>query len=182
VLLDGALPTDAFATSDVWIAHDGTLETTGGPIRGSVLFERYGTTAMFRDAALVASTRSFALWRSSGVARLGMLQTGRYPDGWLAPGGYLAFWPRAGRRLHGIVSFTLSLPRAFAPARLTFGHDTSTIRPGASRKVSMCIDTTREWRVLFHGDTSFLPDFRHVSAQETAPTFTPDASCVPARP
>jgi hypothetical protein len=177
VLLDGAEPTDAFAAADVRIASDGTLETPAGPIRTAILFERYGTTATFQDARLVASTPSFALWQPRATARLAMLQSGRYQDGWLATGGYLAFWPKAGKRLRGTVSFTVSLPAAFKATELTFGDRTTRLRPGTSTRLSYCVDTAREWKVLFHGGGAFLPDFRRVSVRETAPRFTRGTSC-----
>jgi hypothetical protein len=177
VLLDGAEPTDAFATSDVRIAHDGTLETPSGPIRTPVLFERYGTTATFQKARLVASTASFELWHPKTDARLSMLQTGRYEDGWLASGGYLAFWPADGKRLRGTITFTVSLPAAFKPIHLTFGDRSATVRPGTATQFSYCVDTAREWKVLFHAGRTFLPDLREVSVRETTPQFTRGGSC-----
>lgn len=181
VLLNGAEPTDAFATSDVRIDSDGVLETPAGPIRTPILFERYGTTATFRDARVVASTGSFVLWRPTHAARLSMLQTGRYEDAWLAPGGYLAFWPAPGKRLRGTISFTVSLPAAFKRTELTFGDRSATLRPGTSMRFSYCVDTTREWKVLFNAGRTFLPDLRAVSVRETTPRFTPGASCTSPR-
>ena len=176
-LLAGANPTDAFATTAVRIARDGTLESRAGPLRTPILFEQYGVSASFRNARLIAATSSFALWKPKSVVRLRMLETGKYQDGWLGPRGYLALWPQDGKRLKGVVRFTVSLPDGFKPRRLSFGLQEATIRPGTTRRFAFCLDSAQPWRIWFEAGRSFLPDLRPVSVRQTAPRFIAGASC-----
>ena len=130
VVLAGADPTDAFAASPVRVAGDGTLMTPAGPLQTPVLFEQFGATARFQQAKLVAQTSSFALWRPARVARLGLLETGRYHDGWLGASGGLTVWPKPGKPLRGTLTFVVTLPYGFKPTALTFG----TGRPRSGRE------------------------------------------------
>jgi hypothetical protein len=177
VVMSNAAPTDVFASAPVYVGHGGALETPSGPIRTAVLWNQHGATAEFQGGRLVASTDSFALWKPSGVARLSLLETGRYRDGLLAGSGYLALWPRPGGRLRGRVSFTVTLPRMFKPAKLTIDSRTVSLRPAESKRFSFCIDTSHEWKVAYHGSVTFLPDFRQVSVRQTVPRLTRDAAC-----
>jgi hypothetical protein len=177
VLMAGADTTDAFARARVSIAPDGTLESPSGPIRTPVLFEQYGVLASFQDARLVASTPSFALWKPRTVVRFRSLETGRFQDGWLAPGGSLTLWPHAGRRLRGVLRFRVSLPAGFKPSTLTFGGKQVTIRPGTSRRLAICVDSAHPRRIFFHANWTLLPDLRPVSVRQTAPRFTQGPSC-----
>jgi Dolichyl-phosphate-mannose-protein mannosyltransferase len=176
-LLAGANPTDAFATEAVSVARDGTLESRAGPLRTPILFEQYGVSASFRNARLIAATSSFALWKPKTIVRLRMIETGKYQDGWLGPGGYLAFWPQDGQRLKGVVRFTVSLPDGFKPRRLRFGRQEATIRPGTTRRFAFCVDSAQPWRIYFEAGRSFLPDLRPVSVRQTTPRFIGGASC-----
>jgi hypothetical protein len=177
VVLAGADPTDAFAASPVNVARDGTLTTSSGPLRAPILFEQFGATARFQQARLVAQTSSFALWKPTHVARLELLETGRYHDGWLGASGGLTVWPKPGKRLHGTLTFVVTLPYGFKPTALTFGGRTATIRPGTARRFSFCIDTNRPWKRSFNGVPHFLPDFRVVSVKQTTPRFAQGGAC-----
>ena len=177
VLMTGADTTDAFARARVTIAGNGTLESPTGPVRTPILFEQYGVTASFQDARLVASTASFALWKPRTVVRFRSLETGRFHDGWLGPGGSLTLWPLAGRRVKGVLRFRVSLPAGFAPSTLTFGRRRLTIHPGTSRRLAFCVDSTQPRRIFFHATWTFLPDLRPVSVRQTAPRFTQGAAC-----
>ncbi len=177
VLLAGASSTDAFAAAPVRIAPDGTLQSRAGAIRTPILFEQYGVSASFSNARLIAATPSFALWRPNTVVRLRMLETGKYHDGWLSPGGYLALWPQKRERLKGVVRFTVSLPDGFKPSTLTFGGKRTTIRAGTTRRLAFCIDSAHPRHIFFHATWTFLPDLRPVSVRQTTPRFTQGASC-----
>ena len=177
VLMTGANTTDAFASARVKVAADGTLEAPGGPIRTPILFERYGVSASFQDARLVAATPSFALWTPRTVVRFRTLETGRFQDGWLGPGGSLTLWPRPGSRLRGILSFRVSLPEGFKASTLSFGAKRLTIRPGTSRRLAFCVDSKQARRIFFHAGWTLLHDLRPVSVLQTAPRFTQSASC-----
>ena len=111
------------------------------------------------------------------MARLSLLETGRYRDGLLAPSGYLALWPRPGGRLRGRVSFTVTLPSTFKPATLTIGRRKITLRPTESKRLSFCVDTRREWKIAYRGSVTFLPDFRQVTVSQTVPRLTRGAAC-----
>ena len=177
VVLTGADPTDAFEAPPVKVAGDGTLVTPAGPLRTPILFEQFGATARFQQATLVGETSSFALWKPKGVARLGLLETGRYHDGWLGASGAVTLWPKPGKRLRGELTFVVTLPFGFKPTTLTFGGRRATIRPGAATRFRFCIDVNGPWKSTFKGGPRFLPDFRLVSVKQTTPRFAERASC-----
>lgn len=175
-LLGNAAPTDIFTVTRLTIARDGTLETGGRPLRGPVLFEQYSRTASFQNATRVAATGSFALWRPHTVTRLALLED-RFQDGWLAPSGSLALWPRDGKPLRGVVRFTVSLPPGSKPQRLTFGNEKTTISAGTPHNFAFCVASTQRWRISFHAVGSMLSDFRRVSVLQTTPRFVQGAPC-----
>ena len=182
-VLTGAVPTDAFTASPVKAARNGTLVTPAGALRTPILFEQYGTTARFQQAKLVAQTASFALWKPRGVARLRMLETSRYHDGWLGRSGELTVWPKPGKRLRGELTFAVTLPSGFKPTTLDFGGREATIRPGVAKRFRFCIDTDGPWTSTFKARPRFLPDFRLVSVKQTTPRFSDTTSCLrPSRP
>src|SRR4029078_11376274 len=99
-------------------------------IEGPVLFQGYAATASFQNASVVASAGTFTLWSAEGTPKLGLLEEGRYADGWLGRAGTLRVWPDATGRTHGTLRFTLSLPAGTEPTSVRFGSARYDVLPG----------------------------------------------------
>ncbi len=174
VLGNNAEPTDAFAAPTVQVSREGVIRAGGETVSTAILFQGFAVTPVFTGAALVARAGSFSLWRPLGAARLRLLETGRFWDGWLAQSGELEVWP--GTTRPGTVAFTLSLPQA-APSAVTirFGARRYRLAPGDRVAVSYRIPAGGRWRVRFRTTVGgrFLGDLRPVSVRSTTPQFTP---------
>ncbi len=174
VLAPGAEPTDAFAAPPVRIDRTGVLRTGGNVVRSPLLFQRFAVTPVFQGATFIARAGSFTLWRPAGVARLRLLETGRFWDGWLAQSGRLEVWPGA---MHpGTVSFTLSLPKTASSAvTIRFAGRSFRLAPGDRVPVSYRVQAGGRWLVRFQTSAGgrFLGDLRPVSVRSTTPRFTP---------
>ena len=169
-----AEPTDTFATRRMTMARDGTLLVDRKPVRHALLFQDYGVTAVLRDAVRVAQYSSFTLWRPTGAPHMGMLETGRYWDGWLAPRGTLEIWPTG--RDGGTVSFTLSVPRSMrGSVAMRFGGRTIRIAPGRPRTERIRVGGSGPSSIAFvnRSQDRVLKDERFVSVRSTSPIFTP---------
>ena len=148
-----------------------------GPLRTPILFEQFGATARLQQATLVGETSSFALWKPKGVARLGLLETGRYHDGWLGASGAVTVWPQPGKRLRGELTFVVTLPFGFKPTILTFGGRTGDDPAGSREALPVLHRPNGPWKRTFKAGPRFLPDFRLVSVKQTTPRFAEGASC-----
>jgi hypothetical protein len=175
LLGDEAVPTDAFATRRLVIGRDGVLRVGGRPLDTAILFQDYEATPVLEGFARVHKVGSFTLWRRIGTPRMGLLEVGRYGDGWLSVAGNLRVWPGAAGA--GTVSFTLTLPRSQpAPVTMRFGARTYRLEPGEGRLVSIPVPAGAKgpWTLRFHvvgyGD---VIDNRPVSVRSTVPAFTP---------
>ena len=178
LLLPHVQAPDIFPVGRAWIAGDGTLLDGGRPIRSAVLFGQPAQTARFQDAQLVGGTPQVALWRPHGVARLALLEQGRYSDGWLTPTGTLALWPKPGRLLRGVVTFDVSLPAGAPPGVVAFGSERRVVRPGRTVAFRLCVRSAVRFQVEFRGLPRVLPDGRFASVvQTTPPRFRSGAAC-----
>lgn len=178
LVLQGAAPTDAFAASKLVAARDGELRTAAESLRTPFLFQGYGVSATFAGARLVARKGTFGLWKPTPVARLRVLATGRYWDGWLAWSGQIGVWPAAYGSSVGELSLTLSLPRAMArPVRVVIGGRRVAVRPGERVRLRWRL-TGSAPRTLAFSSTggSMKPGLRAVSVRSTMPVFRPATS------
>ena len=122
-LLGDAVPTDVYAAPALRVGRDGSLRGVNGP----VLFQDYAATARFQNAATIASAGTFTLSSADGTPKLGLLEEGRFFDGWLAREGRLRLWP------DGIGPHAGHAPlRVDAPAGL--GADLGQLRQRALRR------------------------------------------------
>ncbi|MCW2965372.1 MAG: hypothetical protein JWO17_2624 [Actinomycetia bacterium] len=169
VTLGGAAATDPYvAVPRVAIAADGTMRNVGS----TILFESYGATAQFDNAALIASFNTFRLLSAEGAPRLSLLEWGRYSDGWLAPRGRLTIWPDRSGRTRGTVRFSLALPPSARAERISFGRTVYDVEPGARTDVTLSVDARGPWTLPFSSANWVrLPDLRHVSVRSTRPIF-----------
>ena len=166
VRLGDARPTDVYPAPRVRVAPDGTLVG----VHGNILFQEFAATADFQNATLVARATSFALWSSQFAPKLGLLEQGRYSDGWLARAGRLTVWPDATGRSQGTLRFTL-----YASARREAGD--GSVRPGTLRRRARQADDGRlhdrrpgPWSLAFASSGgTFLEDLRAVSVRSTPP-------------
>ncbi len=177
VRLGDALPTDVYAAPRVVPGPDGTLAGVGP----NVLVQDYGATATFQDARLVASAGTYRLWSASaGTPRLGLLESGRYFDGWLARSGRLTVWPDATGRVRGTLSFALSLPASAQAVRVRFGKASYVVEPGRTTAVTYTLDARGPWSLAFSAaGGSWLQDLRAVSVRSTPPVFARAAGPTP---
>lgn len=170
VRLGDAQPTDVYPAPRVVPTADGTLHGTGP----SVLVQDFAATAAFQNARLVARAGTYGLWSAEDGAapRLGLLESGRYFDGWLARSGRLSVWPDATGRVRGTLSFALSLPTATKPVRVSFGKESYLVEPGRTMVVVYTLDARGPWSLAFSAaGGSWLPDLRAVSVRSTPPVF-----------
>ena len=171
LLLAGADPTDALATSKLSVARDGTLLAAERPLQTSLLFDEYMTTPVLTGAVPAGRLRTFVLLRRTATPKLRLLEVGRFWDGWLSVRGTLQTWaPRA-----GAIEFTLSLPWGHRqPAVLRFTGRRVVVRPG--RPVQLRLPVPRgHWSSTFAlvSGATVLPDQRPVIVRSTAPVFVP---------
>jgi hypothetical protein len=176
-VLPGAVRLDAFQVDDVRVAPDGAIDVGDD----ALLVETRASWVELRNAHRVAATEGFALWHPDGQPRLGLLLTGRYADGWLAPTGRITVWPqRAGEPVAGRLRIELSAPDAVR--ELTFRFQSpgrraveAAIPGGESRVVTLTVCSGAPWRGRFGADQAGFVGSRMVSGRASPPDFTPDA-------
>jgi hypothetical protein len=167
-LLGDAVPTDVYAAPALTVGSDGSLSGVHGP----VLFQEYATTARFQNAPTIASAGTFSLSSADGTPRLGLLEEGRFYDGWLAREGRLRLWPDRAGRTHGTLRFALTLPPGSEPTSVTFGDARYDVAPGRVTQVVYTVDVRGPWSLGFSAATGrWLADQRLVSVRSSAPTF-----------
>jgi len=185
-VLDLGDPTDAFAYTRVHPARDGALPG----VRGDVLVDDYGTTAVLANATPLAHSTNFTLWRPHGAPRFRTLIEGRFYDGWLADKGTIRAWPE--RRAAGVrATFRLSLPASWTKtSSVKLGRKAVALRPGESVEVA-CASASGPLRVRFSSQTvvlSYSAFFRRLSVKLTqfeardVPRGTSRAGCSVAAP
>jgi hypothetical protein len=168
VRLGDARPTDVYLAPRLRVAADGTL----AGVTGSLLFQGYAATARFQNATAVAHAGSFTLWSADGAPKLGLLEAGRFADGWLMRSGRLTVWPDATGRVRGTLRFMLTLPRSAQPVAMRFGKATYHVSPGRLTVVTYTLDARGRWSIPFHADGGrWLDDLRSVSVQSTPPVL-----------
>jgi hypothetical protein len=163
VILDDAVPTDAFSAPHVRIRPDGRLVGVG---RGELLVSDFGTKLLPAGAQLVARARRLSLWRTRGTPRLRLLMENRYWDTWLASRGRIRAWPTVGARAVSM-TFRLSLPRAWlrSVVRLQLGRQTFAIRRGSIRNIE-CATATGPLDLRFSSpDAVFQTDLRALAVR-----------------
>jgi hypothetical protein len=166
--LGNALPTDVYPSPRLRVAADGTL----AGVHGSVLFQGYAATARFQNASVVARAGSFTLWSGDGTPRLGLLEQGRFSDGWLMRSGRVTIWPDATGRVRGTLRFSLTLPAAAQPVAIRFGKARYTVAPGRVTMVTYTLDARGRWSIPFRADGGrWLEDLRQVSVLSSPPTL-----------
>jgi len=173
-----ALPTDAYVAPRLHTTADGHIVG----VDGAVLFQSWGATATFQNAQEIEHAKTWALWVPQGAPQLSLLENGRYFDGWLASKGTLAVWPDATGRVRGTLRFALTLPRhRRTGVTVQFGRHHYRIRPGRVTAIEYTIDKAGPLTLRFKASSGhWLQDFRHVSVQSTAPTFTRAPGAQPA--
>ncbi len=179
LVLAPGTPTDSFNAPFVRIAPDGTLHTNVGVVDRPMLFEKFGMTATFDNARLVAETKRFSLWKpdAHAIPRLRFLERGRYDDGWLASLGRLTVYAPKGAYLHGIVTMTLSGLSQGAPVPFTIAGRSISVKPGERIPLRFCVRSRGPWAISFSGRPQFLPDLRAVTIHSTRPRFDPRGNC-----
>ena len=178
-LLPGASPPDAFVAERLTFGPDGSLLARGRELHGALLVDAYGATMRFRGARQVGRTRLYRLLRPVGKPRLALYAPGRYFDGWLGLNGAVRLWPaRAGGRIAGNLTLTLSLPRSADPAilRLRYpgGRKVVPVRPGESTLVTLSVCSAGPWRAEFSAPFTGNIGTRFVSVRSTQPIFRAD--------
>src|SRR5581483_1728525 len=164
-VLDGAAPTDAFATTKIDPSHDGRLRGVGGEL----LVDDYGTTTVFANARRIAHSGNFTLWNAGATARLRALVEGRYYDAWLSDKGSIRTWPRhAGSAV--ATTFRLSLPPDWSKtATLKLGRGRVVLQPGSAVQVT-CTSTGGPLHLNFSSQSvvlSYSGFFRRLAVQLT---------------
>ena len=166
-LLEDAVATDVYAAPSLRVGRDGSLRGVDGP----VLFQGYAATAQFQNAATIASAGSFRLWSADGTPRLGLLEEGRFFDGWLGQVGRVRLWPDATGRTHGTLRFALTLPRGSEPTSVTFGKARYGVEPGRNTDVVVRVDVRGPWSTGFTAASGRWLDQRVVSVRSSVPSF-----------
>ena len=167
-LLGDAVPTDVYAAPALAVGSDGSLRGVNGP----VLFQEYGATARFQNAATIASAGSFTLSSANGTPKLGLLEEGRFYDGWLAREGRLRLWPDRSGRTQGTLRFALTLPPGAESTSVSFGNARYDVAPGRITQIVYAVDVRGPWSLGFSAASSrWLADQRLVSVRSSAPTF-----------
>jgi hypothetical protein len=187
-LLPGAERFDAFRVEAVRVKADGSLMLGNGPLTGPLLVDTYGSTVRLRGARVVATAPHSVLWlpRSAAAPRLSLYAPGRYTDGWLAGRGLITIWPeRAGRPVSGWLTMRLTAPRWLGSVDMTFvspgGNRTRVhVRAGGSASVRLAVCSVLSSRVTYRTKRTTFIGLRGVSAQATAPVFTPSRAACPA--
>ena len=156
-ILDRAVPSDAFSAPDLKLGRGGTLEN----VRGDFLFDNYGTTGTFANAARIASIHPFTLWRPQGAPRLRLLIEGRFADHWLSPFGRIRVWPLQPSAASEL-SFRLSLPSDWnKTAKVKVAGRYFTIKPGRHLDVTCRSGRSGIVDTRFSSNTIIVqPDFR----------------------
>lgn len=174
VVMNGALPTDAFGAEPVRIDAGGVPLVRERPLRRPLLVENYGIHAELAGAERVASGASFDLWRPRGTPRFSLLASGRYRDGWLARTGAVTVWPDASGRASGTLELRLSLPAGTERTPMRFrasGVDrTVHVSPGGRERVTFEFETSGPWRLVWRTPKNgFLGDGRAISVRAEPP-------------
>jgi hypothetical protein len=165
VVLPGAFPTDAFAAPPGTVRADGTLPS----VRGNVLVNGFGTTAVLAHATRLSTEAPFTLWHSPGVVTFRELFVGRFDDDWLNKSGSLRAWPSAPGRAAQL-GFRLSVPRGWSKRviRLKLGGTTVSVSSGSHVDVT-CRSAAGQLAVPFSSqDVVFDSQFRRLTARMTA--------------
>ena len=179
VRLPGAEEVDHVGSPAVRIASDGSLMLGRKPVRGALLVDGYANAIRLADADLVATSSSFALWRSHARARLATVAAGLFSDGWLSALGRLYVWPdRPGGALAGSLRFTLTAPEAGEPMTMRFGvkggsETTVRLLPGVPTSVELVVCSRGPWHAGFVSSGRGFVGSRVVSARATVPRFVP---------
>ncbi len=186
VLLPGAGDVDHFSSPSLVVAPDGSLQAGGRPLDGPLLVDGYAGTIRLADAARVASSQSYTLWRTRSAARMSLYLAGRYSDGWLAAAGRMYLWPdRRGTRIGRRVTLTLTAPAASDGMTVRFkeagGNRPRDLRltPGRPKAISFDVCSSAPWHVTYSSSARGLVGNRVVSAQSSEPRVVP-ISCSPA--
>jgi hypothetical protein len=168
VRLGDARPTDVYPSPAIRVGRDGTL----AGVTDSILFQGYAATARFQNATPVARAGSFTLWSGDSAPRLGLLEQGRFSDGWLMRSGRLTVWPDATGRVRGTLRFMLTLPSSAQPVVIRFGNARYHVAPGKLTIVTYTLDAPGRWSIAFSTRGGhWLDDLRSVSVQSTPPVL-----------
>ena len=188
-LLPGAGPFDSFHTDSARVAADGTISVNGKAVQGPLLVDTYGSTVRLRDARLVRTGPTGALYVPiAGLRpRMSLYALGRYSDGWLAAEGLIFVWPKEpSRPVSGWLSLRLSTSLAGQTYTLRFRQRrrllaTVQVRRGAPRTVRIAMCSKGAATISYRSSKLVIAGGRPASVKATAPVFTPDASACAAR-
>jgi hypothetical protein len=157
---------------------DGTLRASGRPLSGPLLVDERGSTVVFRNAERIASATGFTLWSPHGAARLALYMPGRFSDGWLAPLGEIAVWPRDARAgIRAWMELRLRGPET-GTVRVTFRRHgfarTFTVAAGDRLQVRIPACSARgPWSIGFDAPRTSGPDGRLQSITAGVPRLVP---------
>jgi hypothetical protein len=147
-----------------------------------MLVQDWGATVRFQNGSVAAQAQTWSLWRIDGTPRLGLVEDGRYFDGWLARRGTLSIWPDGTGRVRGTLRFALTLPPGSRPVTVRFGVNRYRVEPGKLTGLVYRIDHRGPFTLPFSAKTgTWLQDLRSVSVKSTPPVFERAAAPKPAQ-
>jgi len=156
VLLDDASPPDIYATEQLGIANNGTLQNAGKLF----YFDTDGSFATFSGAQRVATTSAGSVWRAVGRPRFRILVEGMQRDGWLIAGGRLRAWPKptAPPGARSRLAFTASVPQDWPGiAVLRIGSGKWYLHPGKPVRIA-CTSGSGEFDAIYRSPSTILDD------------------------
>ena len=185
VLLPGSRPVDQFGVARARISRTGVVLVGAAPLETPFAVDDGAAQLVFRDAAVVARSGSFSLWRPLGRAQLALALQGRYPDGWLAAPSRIRLWPAGpSEPLRGFLRIVLTVPARSHEVTVRVSSASSEelsvlVAPGkpVAARLRVCADGP--WQAQITGTPArFLvgaPAVRAVSARELGVAFRPSA-------
>jgi hypothetical protein len=178
LLLPGAQPADAFDTTRLHVAADGTLHGRGRTIDGPLLVDAFASYAHFRGARRIDSGPNYDLWVPEGTPRLDVYLAGRYRDGWMGQLSRLDVWADG----PSSVRLPLLVPAGGMPTtlkvKLAGGRRLSfALRPGTRRTVVLPVCAAGAWHADLGFDRAGISLGRLVSARAGTPVLTRGAAC-----
>jgi 4-amino-4-deoxy-L-arabinose transferase-like glycosyltransferase len=173
--MSDASEVDAYGSTPVTVARDGTILADGKPVTRPVLVEEYASWARLDGARLVHRTINAALWEPRTAVRFSELLAGRYFDGWLGARTTLTVWPSRDGSRHVVASMLLSLPDGIGPVTLDVLQPSQparsvTVNPGEKRLLRLRVEAARPVRIALRPrQPLLLQDGRLVSLMSSVP-------------
>lgn len=133
MVLEGAEPTDTYATTQIKPGPNGEL--TG--VHGDFLIDTSGTQAVIAGAAQVAAHGDYKLFKGARP-RFRLLAENLLSSGWLSPVNRLRAWPNSSDANRSpVVRFTLSLPPSGSrTVHMQLGEQTFVVKSGSALQLT----------------------------------------------